>query len=474
MNSTNNVPMSAFRRLAREGMKGHFWRLWLISLITQLPGFAYSFLSSVSLALRSAIYAAYAVLVSVMMCGWTRACARRLRGEDYGVGTLFWWDRLPRALAVWLALNGVTILQGFLHDDYINLALSALTILLTLTWGMAPYLWIDSPELSAVEALRRSRETMKGHRLRLLCLALSFLGWGMLYALAILLLGFIVSLVPLYFEGIGDAAIDALRWTTSQVETRSWVVAAGRMVNYMLLSMLMVYTRMSLVAFYEVLSGRLVVEAQPADPGDLPDDALEPEDDDVGVLDALGEAAWQSNAGNFYHGAPTPDVAMTAGEVAAWDVLAQHGFSHAQMEKDGVIEDYRALGVKPETEVRWRRDYANSALAAFREEGNPAIANAVVRLAVECGDPYALNGALEAMDDAVSAEKIGGMPALEVCANMAAALGSGAFDADAAFLAEARGQVGELVNRLVVRLNVSDPDGAWQRNVADIRGMLEP
>ena len=282
MNSTNHVPAHEFRRLAREAMKGHFWKLWLISLITQLPGFAYSFFAPGSLAVRAAIYAAYAVLVSVMMCGWTRACVRRLRGEDYGVGTLFWWDRLPRALAVWLALNGVTIVQGFLHDDYINLALSVLTILLALTWGMAPYLWIDSPELGAVEALWRSRETMKGHRLRLLCLALSFLGWGMLYALAILLLGFIVSLVPLYFEGIGDAAIDALRWTTSQVETRSWVVAAGRMVNYMLLSMLMVYTRMSLVAFYEVLSGRLAVEAQPADPGDLPDDAPEPEDVGVG------------------------------------------------------------------------------------------------------------------------------------------------------------------------------------------------
>ena len=462
MDSTNNLPVSEFRRLAREGMKGHFWRLWLVTLVSMLPRIVLSLLAPRGLALRVAIYAAYVVLESVMMCGWTRAFVRRLRGLDYGVGTLFWWDRLPRALAVWLALNGFDLLRMLLNNEFmgplpalLDLALVSVAMFLTLTWGMAPYLWIDLPELGALDVLQRSRETMKGHRPRLLFLEMSFLGWGALYLVTSTLVNTLLrmAMVSIY---------------------------AGAVVSWLLFSLLTAYMRMSYAAFYEVRTGWLAVEArEPAGDRDEPSgdggeaDAPEPEDDDANMLNTLGEAAWQSPPGAFHRGAPTPEIAMTAEEVAAWDVLAQHGFSHAQMEQDGVIGDYLALGVKPETEVRWRRDYANSALAAFREEGNPAIANAVVRLAVECGDPYALNGALEAMDDAVSAEKIGGMPALEVCANMAAALGSGAFDADAAFLAEARGQVGELVNRLVVRLNVSDPDGAWQKDVAGIRGMLE-
>lgn len=45
---------------------------------------------------------------------------------------------------------------------------------------MVPYLLRDYPELTATEALRTSREMMKGHKWDLFVLDLTFIGWGIL------------------------------------------------------------------------------------------------------------------------------------------------------------------------------------------------------------------------------------------------------------------------------------------------------
>ncbi|AEI39812.1 DUF975 family protein [Paenibacillus mucilaginosus] len=53
-------------------------------------------------------------------------------------------------------------------------------IVAALSYSMAYYIRIDEPELSAMEALRRSKEMMKGHRWRFFVLGLSFIGWILL------------------------------------------------------------------------------------------------------------------------------------------------------------------------------------------------------------------------------------------------------------------------------------------------------
>lgn len=60
-------------------------------------------------------------------------------------------------------------------------------------YSMAYYILVDNPQLSALEAIRQSKEMMAGHKLRLFTLYLSFLGWlllglitlglGLLYAI---------------------------------------------------------------------------------------------------------------------------------------------------------------------------------------------------------------------------------------------------------------------------------------------------
>ena len=62
-------------------------------------------------------------------------------------------------------------------------------IYLALSYGLAPYLIRDNAELRNMAALRLSNEMMRGHRLRLLGLCLSFLGWILLALLFTLGIG---------------------------------------------------------------------------------------------------------------------------------------------------------------------------------------------------------------------------------------------------------------------------------------------
>ena len=45
---------------------------------------------------------------------------------------------------------------------------------------MTGYILAEHPELTASEAIERSKEMMSGNRFRLLCLQLSFIGWDIL------------------------------------------------------------------------------------------------------------------------------------------------------------------------------------------------------------------------------------------------------------------------------------------------------
>ena len=45
------------------------------------------------------------------------------------------------------------------------------------SYAMTPYILLDNPELGAKEAITESRKMMKGHKMELLLLDLSFIGW---------------------------------------------------------------------------------------------------------------------------------------------------------------------------------------------------------------------------------------------------------------------------------------------------------
>lgn len=64
-------------------------------------------------------------------------------------------------------------------------------------YSMAYYIMVDNPHLSALEAIRKSKEMMVGHKLRLFSLWLSFLGW---FLLGIITFGLGFLYVAPYYE----------------------------------------------------------------------------------------------------------------------------------------------------------------------------------------------------------------------------------------------------------------------------------
>jgi uncharacterized membrane protein len=58
-------------------------------------------------------------------------------------------------------------------------------IIAALAYSMAFYVLADDPACGAVEALRRSKEMMRGHKWKLLCLLLRFTGWLLLSAVSL-------------------------------------------------------------------------------------------------------------------------------------------------------------------------------------------------------------------------------------------------------------------------------------------------
>lgn len=55
-------------------------------------------------------------------------------------------------------------------------------IIASYSYAMTEYILADHPELSASEAISRSKEMMEGNRWRLFCLEFSFIGWSILCA----------------------------------------------------------------------------------------------------------------------------------------------------------------------------------------------------------------------------------------------------------------------------------------------------
>ena len=57
-------------------------------------------------------------------------------------------------------------------------------------YAMAPYILMENPEMTANEAITKSKEMMHGNRWRLFCLEISFIGWSLLAAFFTLGIGY--------------------------------------------------------------------------------------------------------------------------------------------------------------------------------------------------------------------------------------------------------------------------------------------
>lgn len=106
-----------------------------------------------------------------------------------GLFTLLW------GLAILLPLTGILMLGNVaLEDSYYILSnvSSLVSIVVSYRYSLTLYFLIDDPACTARQAIRRSKETMRGWKWTLFVLDLSFLGWEILAVLLGTVLGMVV------------------------------------------------------------------------------------------------------------------------------------------------------------------------------------------------------------------------------------------------------------------------------------------
>lgn len=125
------------------------------------------------------VAAAYFVLGSIMEVGYSKFNLDLVdRQEEPEVRTMFGY--FPR----WKT----TVVAKLLQTVYIvlwTLLFIIPGIIASYSYAMTSYILAEHPELTAGEAIARSKEMMEGNRGRLFCLQLSFIGWDILSALTL-------------------------------------------------------------------------------------------------------------------------------------------------------------------------------------------------------------------------------------------------------------------------------------------------
>lgn len=98
------------------------------------------------------------------------------RQKEADIGTMFGFFKHWKTTAV----------AGLLRTVYVflwSLLLVIPGIIASYSYMMTDYILAEHPELTASEALARSKEMMTGNRWRLFCLQFSFIGWSLLCSL---------------------------------------------------------------------------------------------------------------------------------------------------------------------------------------------------------------------------------------------------------------------------------------------------
>ena len=132
------------------------------------------------------------ILGSIVEVGYMKFNLDLVDGEEAKAGTLF--DYLPQ----WKTM----VAAGLLQTLYIFLWLLLFIIpgiVAAYRYAMTSFILAENPELTAGEAIDRSKELMNGNKWRLFCLHFSFIGW-------IILCGFTFGIGYLWLTPYEQAA----------------------------------------------------------------------------------------------------------------------------------------------------------------------------------------------------------------------------------------------------------------------------
>jgi len=120
----------------------------------------------------------YFVLGSIISVGYARFNLDLVDRGEPGFETLFSYFSYWKTAAIARLLQSVYVLLW-------SLLLVIPGVIATYSYAMTEFILAENPELTASEAIARSKEMMSGNRWRLFCLHFSFIGWDILSSLTL-------------------------------------------------------------------------------------------------------------------------------------------------------------------------------------------------------------------------------------------------------------------------------------------------
>ena len=266
-----------FKSKAARSLKGNWQTALIVSFIAALPSTINSLLRSTQLPEVSAVFSyeelvAASKLISMntvwlivivglltfivtpmLSVGCYNYFIRRIQGEELGVaGVLSRRTVFLRALWLYVYMYARIFLWSLL--------LIVPGVIAALRYAMAPYFLAENPELTAGEAINKSKEAMADKKFSLFMLMLSFIGWALMaMAVQIMLLSFSVILAMVAYQ-----FVELFRVTYMNASISAFYLAASRAGG-------VVKAQKEADAFVSGLRGRMT--------GEVPDDRDRDQDD---------------------------------------------------------------------------------------------------------------------------------------------------------------------------------------------------
>ena len=202
---------SLFRSDARARLKGQWGTAALIVLVFSLlsaavEGFGFMFDGDAFSLIGSIVF----IIVSgPLTYGFYNVFTKINRGKKADVGDLFIGFNEDTGNKI---NAGVSI---YIYTFLWSLLFLIPGIVASYSYSMTYYIMIDNPKLSSKEAITKSKEMMRGHKMQLFMLDLSFIGW---IILGILSLGIGLIWVYAYMQAAHARFYEALAGVPSQSE----------------------------------------------------------------------------------------------------------------------------------------------------------------------------------------------------------------------------------------------------------------
>ncbi len=155
------------KTMAKSQIKGNIGTLFLITLVIGALTAVANLIPGVG-QLASSV-----VLIPAFTLATTKIYLNLTKGEKPEVTHLFnSFDKFLTAFVVQLLVGVFTFLWSLLFV--------VPGIIKAISYSQAMYILAENPDISALEAIRRSKVMMSGHKMEYFVLGLSFIGWSIL------------------------------------------------------------------------------------------------------------------------------------------------------------------------------------------------------------------------------------------------------------------------------------------------------